>query len=65
LLLIFINDITDDMLGLHRLFADDTPVGERSLEINNLRFMVNIDLYKYYALGETVANQTNPRKKKK
>jgi hypothetical protein len=65
LLLIFINDITDDMLGLHRLFADDTPVGERSLEINNLRFMVNIDLYKYYALGETVANQTKPRKKKK
>jgi hypothetical protein len=63
--LIFINDITDDMLGLYRLFADDTPVGERSLEINNLRFMVNIDLYKYYALGETVANQTNPRKKKK
>jgi hypothetical protein len=35
LFLIFINDIADDMLGLCRLFADDTPVGERSLEINN------------------------------
>ena len=64
MLLIFINDIADDMLGLCRLFADDTPVGERSLEINNLRSMVNIDLYKYYALGETVANRTKPRKKK-
>ena len=50
------------MLGLCRLFTDDTPVGERSLEINNLRSMVNIDLYKYYALGETVVNQTKPRK---
>ena len=58
MLLIFINDIADDMLGLNRLFADDTPVGERSLEINNLRSMVNIDLCKYYALGETVVNQT-------
>ena len=52
------------MLGLCRLFADDTPVGERSLENNNLRSMVNIDLYKYYAWGETVANQTKPRKKR-
>ena len=31
------------MLGLCRLFTDDTPVGERSLEINNLRSMVNIN----------------------
>jgi hypothetical protein len=42
--LIFINDIANDMLGLCRLFADDTSVGERSLEINHLRSMVNIDL---------------------
>jgi hypothetical protein len=41
LFLIFINDIADDMLGLCRLFADDTSVGERSLEINSLRSMVN------------------------
>jgi hypothetical protein len=40
----FINDIADDMLGLCRLFADDTSGGERALEINNLRSMVNIDL---------------------
>jgi hypothetical protein len=44
LFLIFINDIVDDMLGLCRFFADDTSVGERSLEINHLRSMVNIDL---------------------
>jgi hypothetical protein len=42
--LIFINDIADDMLGLCRMFADDTSDGERSLEINHLRSMVNIDL---------------------
>jgi hypothetical protein len=42
--LIFINDIVDDMLGLCRLFADDTSGGERALEINNLRSMVNIDI---------------------
>ena len=42
--LIFINDIADDMLGLCRLFPDDTSVGERALEINNLRAKVNIDL---------------------
>jgi hypothetical protein len=35
-----INDIADDMLGFCRLFADDTSVGERALEINNLRSMV-------------------------
>jgi hypothetical protein len=32
------------MLGLCRLFADDTSVGERSLEINHLRSMFNTDL---------------------
>jgi hypothetical protein len=42
--LIFINDIVDDMLELCRLFADDTSGGERALEINNLRSMVNIDI---------------------
>ena len=32
------------MLGLCRLLADDTSVGEKSLKINHLRAMVNIDL---------------------
>ena len=44
LFLIFINDIANDMLGLCRLFADYTSVSEKSLEINHLRSMVNIDL---------------------
>lgn len=44
LFLIFINDIADDMLGLCRLFADDTSIGERSYNIDSLRNMVNIDL---------------------
>ena len=58
--LIFINNIADYMLGLCRLFPDDTSVGERTLEINNLRSMVNIDLNKYYALCETMVS---PEKK--
>jgi hypothetical protein len=44
LFFIFINDNTDGMLGLCRLLADDTSVGEKSLKINHLRAMVNIDL---------------------
>jgi hypothetical protein len=51
LFFIFINDIADDMLGLYRLFADDTLVVERSLEINNLRSMVNNDLKKTLRIG--------------
>ena len=60
--LIFINDIADDMLGLCRLFADDTSVCERALEINNLRSMVNIDLNNITHWVK-LAGQTKSRKK--
>jgi len=63
--LFFFNDIADNVLGLCRLFADEISVGERLFELNNLRFIVNIDPKKYYALGETVASQTKSRKKQK
>ena len=41
---IFINDIADETIGLCRLFADDTSIGEKSYEMNSLCNMVNTDL---------------------
>jgi hypothetical protein len=60
--LIFINDIADDMLGLCRLFADDTSVGERSLEINSLCSMVNIDLNNIKHWAKQWLVELNPEK---
>jgi len=64
-LFIFINDIADDMLGLYRLFADDTAVGERSLEIKNQRSMVNIDLNNITHWAKQWLIKLNPKKKQK
>ena len=44
LFLIFINDIADDMLGLGRLFADDTSIGHTVHDETTLKNMINIDL---------------------
>ena len=41
---IFINDIADDMLGLGRLFADDTSIGHTAHDETTLENMINIDL---------------------
>ena len=62
---IFNNDIADDMLGLCRLFADDTSVGERALEINNLRSMVNIDINNITHWAKQWLVKLNPEKKQK
>jgi hypothetical protein len=62
LFLIFINDIADDMLGFYRLFADDTSVGERSLEIKNLSSMVNIDLNNITHWAKQWLIKLNPEK---
>jgi hypothetical protein len=40
LFLVFINDIADDMLGLSRLFADDTPIGHIALDESTLKNMI-------------------------
>ena len=37
LFLVFINDIADDMLGLSRLFADDTSIGHTALDESTLK----------------------------
>jgi len=62
--LIFINDIADDILGLCRLFADDTSVGERAFEINNLHSMVNIDINKNTHWAKQWLVKLNPKKTK-
>jgi hypothetical protein len=46
LFLIFINDIANDMLGLGRLFADDTSIGHTAHDETTLTNMINID-HKY------------------
>jgi hypothetical protein len=38
LFLVFINDIADDMLGLSRLFADDTSIGHTALDEFTLQY---------------------------
>jgi hypothetical protein len=37
LFLVFINDIAGDMLGLSRLFADDTSIGHTALDESTLK----------------------------
>ena len=44
LFLIFINDIADETIGLCRLLADYTSIGEESYEMNSSCNMVNTDL---------------------
>jgi hypothetical protein len=44
LFLIFINDITDEIVGLGRLFADDTSIGHIAQDESTLRNMINTDL---------------------
>ena len=42
--LIFINDITDEIVGLGRLFADDTYIGHIAQDESKLKNMINTDL---------------------
>jgi hypothetical protein len=42
--LIFINDITDEIVGLGRLFADDMSIGHIAQDESTLRNMINTDL---------------------
>jgi hypothetical protein len=51
LFLVFINDIVDDMLGLSRLFVDDTSIGHTALDESTLKNMINIDLNSIKKVG--------------
>jgi hypothetical protein len=62
LFLVFINDIADDMLGLSRLFADDTPIGHIALDESTLKNMINIDLNNIENWGDTWLAKFNPNK---
>jgi hypothetical protein len=44
LFLVFINDIAHDILGLSRLFADDTSIGHTALDESTLYSLFNLNL---------------------
>ena len=44
LFLIFINNISDDLHGMTRLFADDTPPSYSSQNIRDMQLLINTDL---------------------
>lgn len=62
LFLLFINDIADDMVGLGRLFADDTSIGHTSNEENSLKVLINIDLDYLKLWSEKWLVKFNPNK---
>ena len=59
---VFINDIADHMLGLSRLFADDTSIGHTALDESTLKNMINIDLNNIKKWGDTWLVKFNPNK---
>ena len=46
LFLIYINDISDDLTGLARLFADDTSLSYSSADLHQIEIILNEDLRK-------------------
>ena len=62
LFLVFINDIADETIGLCRLFADDTFIGEKSYEMNSLCSMVNTDLKNISEWSKQWLVKLNPTK---
>ena len=62
LFLVFINDIADETIGLCRLFADETSIGEKSYEMNSLCNMVNTDLKNISEWSKQWLVKLNPTK---
>jgi hypothetical protein len=50
------------MLGLSRLFADDTSIGHTALDESTLKNMINIDLNNIKKWGDTWLVKFNPNK---
>jgi hypothetical protein len=50
------------MLGLSRLFADDTSIGHTALDEFTLKNMINIDLNNIKKWGDTWLVKFNPNK---
>ena len=51
-----------DMLGLSRLFADDTSIGHTALDESTLKNMINIDVNNIKKWGDTWLAKCNPNK---
>ena len=47
-LILYINDITEDIQSLSRLFADDTSLSYSSSNINEIEQRLNSDMIKIY-----------------
>ena len=62
LFLVFINDIADETIGLCRLFADGTCIGEKSNEMNSLCNMVNTYLKNISEWSKQWLVKLNPTK---
>ena len=48
LFILYINDITEDIQSLSRLFADDTSLSYSSSKINEIEQRLNSDIMKIY-----------------
>ena len=62
LFLIFINDISDDLHGMTRLFADDTSLSYSSLNIRDMQLLINTDLIRLSEWASRWLIRFNPQK---
>ena len=62
LFLIFINDISDDLNGMTRLFADDTSLSFFSANLDDIKHVLNDDLSKLSAWAKKWLITFNPQK---
>ena len=64
LFLLYINDITDNIDNLARLFADDTSLSYSGLDFATMEQNINIDLGKLHEWSKTWLVDFNPKKTK-
>ena len=64
LFLIFVNDITDNLVNVSRLFADDTSISSSSSDIHELKNTIEADLAAIYDWSTKWKVSFNPSKTK-
>ena len=64
LFILYINDITEDIQSLSRLFADDTSLSYSSSNINEIEQRLNSDMMKIYNWSTKWLVNFNPQKTK-
>ena len=62
LLIVYVNDIADEVLGLCRLFADDTSIGHSAHDEHTLVNLTDIDLSNLSKWSEQWLVKLNPDK---